>query len=74
MRLFTLETVDERLLRLLNQDQLIDLLLGVFDRKVFLFDRLQGFQELLLHDLVRSDLLLILRVQRFDSFLLIVYL
>ena len=31
MRLFTLETVYERLLRFLDQDQLIDFLLSVLD-------------------------------------------
>lgn len=70
----TCETIDKSFLRLLDQDKLAHLLLLVLDRQIFILDDLLCLEQLLLHCLVGTNLLLTLNNQRLDALFLVVYL
>ena len=70
----TCETIDKSFLRLLDQDKLAHLLLLVLDRQILILDDLLCLEQLLLHRLVGTNLLLTLNNQRLDALFLVVYL
>lgn len=70
----TCETIDKSFLRLLDQDKLAHLLLLVLDRQILILDDLLCLEQLLLHCLVGTNLLLTLNNQRLDALFLVVYL
>ena len=66
------ETIDKSFLRLLDQDKLAHLLLLVLDRQILVLDDLLCLEQLLLHCLVGTNLLLTLNNQRLDALFLVV--
>ena len=66
------KTIDESFLRLLDQDKLAHLLLLVLDRQILILDDLLSLEQLLLHCLVCTNLLLTLNNQRLDALFLVV--
>ena len=66
------KTIDESFLRLLDQDKLAHLLLLVLDRQILVLDDLLCLEQLLLHCLVGTNLLLTLNNQRLDALFLVV--
>ena len=71
MRLFTGESVDKSLFRLLNQLQLTHLLVLVFDQQIFLFDNLLGPQQFLLDHGIGPHFLFVFDLERFNAFVLV---